>query len=71
MNEGFEVSYDLDNDILYVTREGEEEKFVEIAPGINVEMGEGGEILGFEIFKASKVFKNVVGLLSDKIARAS
>ena len=36
-----------------------EEEFVEMAPGINIEMGEQGQMLGIEILNASRVLKPV------------
>ncbi|MEK6646980.1 MAG: DUF2283 domain-containing protein [Candidatus Firestonebacteria bacterium] len=54
------VNYDTDADVLYiVTKKGQEESVLEIAPGINVELGEKGEIIGIEILHASKVFKPI------------
>lgn len=65
----FKVSYDSESDILYIAKEGEEEKFLEIAPGINVELNEKNEVIGFEIFKASQVLKEVVPSLNEKLAK--
>ena len=54
------LNYDSESDVLYiVTKEGEEEKFVEIAPGVNVELDVRGEVIGVEILNASKFFKPV------------
>lgn len=54
------LNYDSESDVLYiVTKEGEEEKFVEIAPGVNVELDVRGEVTGVEILNASKFFKPV------------
>ncbi len=51
-----EVNYDETTDILYLVAErGEEEEFVEVAPGINVELNQSGEIIGIEILNASQV----------------
>ena len=55
------VNYDSQEDILYiVAKKGKEEEFVEIAPGINVELDEKGEVIGFEILNASGFLKPVV-----------
>ena len=54
------VNYDPESDVLYiVTREGEEEEFVEVAPGINVELDNVGKVIGIEILHASKFFKPI------------
>ena len=54
------LNYDSESDVLYiVTKKGEEEKFVEIAPGVNVELDVRGEVIGVEILNASKFFKPV------------
>lgn len=47
--------YDKKHDILYIAvKEGEEEEFVEIAEGVNIELNDKGELIGIEIFNASK-----------------
>ena len=54
------VSYDSKSDVLYiVAKKGEEEEFVEIAPGVNVELNEQGEVIGIEILNASNFLKPV------------
>lgn len=54
------VNYDSKADVLYiVARKGKEEEFVEIAPGINVELDENGEVIGIEIFDASRFLKPI------------
>lgn len=55
------IYYDKKKDILYiVTKPGQEEEFVEIADGVNIELDDKKEIIGIEIFNASKFFKPVV-----------
>ncbi len=57
-------NYDEESDSLFINiKEGEEESFEEIMPGINVELNKNGEIIGIEILKASRFAKN----LKDKI----
>jgi len=52
------VHYDEENDILYVVvAEGEEEGFIELAPNINLEIGEKGRIIGIEILNAKKLME--------------
>lgn len=54
------VNYDPKGDVLYiVTKKGQEESMTEIAPGVNVELDEKGEVIGIEIFHASKFFKPI------------
>ena len=49
-------NYDKKSDSLFIfVKEGEEESFEEIAPGINVELDKDGEIIGVEILKASRL----------------
>lgn len=50
--------YDRKSDsLLIVLKEGEEESFEEVAPGINLELGKKKEIIGVEILQASRFFK--------------
>ena len=53
------VNYDSQVDALYIAIHKGEEEFVEIAPGINVELDEDGKVCGIEILNASKFFKPV------------
>lgn len=62
------VNYDSRADVLYiVAKKAREEEFVEIAPGINVELDKKGEVVGIEILNASKFFKPVVKPLYQHI----
>ena len=50
--------YDKESDALFIyLKEGEEESFEEIAPGINIEFNKKQEIIGIEILKASRFFQ--------------
>lgn len=50
------VYYDKDTDVLwFYIKSGAEEKHQEVAPGVSVELGKNGELLGIEILNASKV----------------
>ena len=52
------VVYDKESDSLYIVlSEGFEEGFIELAPNISLEMGEGGKIIGIEILGVSKLFR--------------
>jgi len=53
-------SYDEKSDSLFIyLREGEEESFEEIVPGINIELDGNNEIIGIEVLKASRFNKNL------------
>jgi len=61
------VRYDRSNDVLYIaTRKGVEEEFTEVAPGVNVEFDEKGNILGVEILRASHTLKGFLKSLGKK-----
>lgn len=50
------IYYDKATDVLwFMVKSGPEEEYKEIAPGVNVELGKNGELLGIEILDASKV----------------
>jgi len=54
------VNYDYESDVLYiVAKKGMEEECIEIAPGINVELDDGGRVIGIEILNASKCLKPI------------
>ena len=62
------INYGSKLDVLYiVTREGKEEEFVEIAPGINIELDEKGRVIGIEILNASEFLKSVAQPLYEHI----
>lgn len=65
------VNYDPKKDVLYiVAKKGKEEEFVEIAPNINVELDEKGEVIGIEILNASSFLKPIVKPLYQHIQMA-
>lgn len=66
----FRVSYDEKEDILYLAKEGQEEEIVEIAPGVNAELDAAGNLLGVEIFEASKLLKDVIKSIENKALAA-
>lgn len=63
------VTYDPEADVLYLARAGREEQVVEVAPGINLELDEKGELLGVEVLNASRLLKEVVEPLRQKAGR--
>jgi len=60
------VHYDAEADVLYLAREGQEEKAVEAYPGLNLEIDAHGELIGVEILQASNLLKEVIGPLMQK-----
>ena len=66
----FKVFYDEKEDILYLAKEGQEEEVIELAPGINVELDNGGQLIGVELLNASALLKDVIKPMEKKIARA-
>jgi uncharacterized protein YuzE len=60
MNNKPKVNYDPKSDVIYiVAKKGKEEEFVEIAPGISVELDENGKVIGIEILNASNFLKPI------------
>lgn len=50
--------YDKKSDALFIClKDGEEESFEEIAPGINIELDKNNDIIGVEILRASRFMK--------------
>ena len=60
------VHYDAEVDVLYLAREGHEEEVIEAYPGLNLELGAGGELIGVEILEASRLLKEVIVPLMQK-----
>ncbi|MBI2453996.1 MAG: DUF2283 domain-containing protein, partial [Parcubacteria group bacterium] len=55
------VNYDAQEDALYLgVKSGLEEEFVEVAPGVGVELDKQGNVIGIEILNASKILKPVM-----------
>lgn len=52
------VYYDKKSDVLwFLIESGPEFEYKEIAPGVSLELGKNGELLGIEILNASKTVK--------------
>ena len=52
--------YDKKSDSLFIyLKEGEEESFEEIVPGINIELNKNNEVIGIEVLKASRFSENL------------
>jgi len=66
MNKNIKVFYDRESDVLYISKEEREEEFMELFPGINIELNEKGEFIGIEILNASEMLRDVVEPLREK-----
>ena len=54
------IRYDHKIDALYIiAKKGAEDEFVEVAPGVSVELNEQGDVIGIEILNASKILRSV------------
>ena len=57
------IYYDKKTDVLWLNiKSGAEEEYREITPGVSVELGKNGELLGIEILNASRVLGSKLGL---------
>lgn len=57
------IYYDKKTDVLWFNiKRGVEEEYREVTPGVGVEIGKNGELLGIEILNASKVLSPKLGL---------
>jgi uncharacterized protein YuzE len=70
MMKDFRIYYDEEEDILYIAKEGKEEEVVEISPGVNAELDASGKLMGVEIFKASRLFKDVIKVMEKRLQAA-
>ena len=68
--EEFKISYDENEDILYLAKEGLEHEIVELSPGVNLELDDSGKLIGVEVFKASYLFKDVIKLMEKRLQAA-
>ena len=60
------VSYDKDSDILYLGyQKDDEEEFIEVVPGVNIELNKDKKVIGVEILGASSVLKPFIGGLYE------
>jgi uncharacterized protein YuzE len=66
----FKIFYDEEEDILYLAKEEEEREVVEASPGVNVELDDSGKLIGVEVFKASRLFKDVIKLMEKRLQAA-
>ena len=62
------VKYDSKADVLYIlTKKGVEEEFVEIVPGVSLEMDERGDVLGIEILNASRLLHKFLNIKNKQL----
>lgn len=55
------IYYDKKTDVLwFLLKSGLEEEHREIAPGVSIELGKKGELLGIEILDASKILQGIM-----------
>jgi uncharacterized protein YuzE len=52
---------------IIIGKEGEEEEFVEVQPGINVEFDKHRQVIGVEIMRASEILKDIIEPVRQKI----
>ncbi|MFA4967498.1 MAG: DUF2283 domain-containing protein [Candidatus Margulisiibacteriota bacterium] len=64
------VHFDQGNDVLYIItkKRASEEEFVEVAPGVNVELDNKRKVIGIEILNASNFLKPFLNKLHLKRA---
>ena len=62
------INYDSKSDVLYLgVKKGVEEEFIEVSPGINIELDQSGQVIGVEVLNASRVLKPVIKPLQKQI----
>ena len=66
------VRYDQGSDTVYIVAgKGLEEGFVEVAPGVHVELDAEGDVIGIEILRASQFFRPIAKPLYRQMQLAS
>lgn len=66
------VNYDSGSDVLYIgVQKGIEEEFVEVAPGVNVELNKDRKVIGVEILNASQVLSPIARRVQSQKAGGS
>jgi uncharacterized protein YuzE len=61
------LHYDADEDILALYwKRGTEESFEELAPGVFIEFDKDGNLIGLEIFNASKTLRSAIKPLARR-----
>lgn len=63
------LHYDHESDVFYIgLRGGDEDEYVEVAPGVGVELDEKGQVLGIEILNASKLLQPLLASPNRRIS---
>jgi uncharacterized protein YuzE len=61
------INYDYKSDVLYIgLKKGIEDEFIEISPGVNIELDSNGKVIGVEILNASKILKPLIKVFEKK-----
>ena len=71
MSDVLKILYDQENDVLSFLKDGREDAFIEIYPGINIELDDNKEFIGIEILNASQVLKDVLKPIQKNSQRTS
>ena len=71
MSDVLKILYDKENDVLSFLKDGKEDAFIEIYPGINIELDDKKEFIGIEILNASQVLKDVLKPIQENYQRTS
>ncbi len=71
MSDILKILYDQENDILSFLKDGREDAFIEIYPGIKIELDDNKEFIGIEILNASQVLKDVLKPIQENYQRTS
>lgn len=69
MSDELRILYDKENDVLSFLKDGIEDAFIEIYPGINIELDDKKEFIGIEILNASQVLKDVLKPIQENYHR--
>lgn len=67
MKKNKKIWYDPDSDVLFIGKDGIEERFEEVLPGIHVEYDEEENVIGVEILHASKVLSSEIENIYNKL----
>ena len=60
-----------EEDILFFGKEGQEKVVLEVSPWLNLELDESGALIGVEVFNASRMFKDILKPMENRLQTAS
>ena len=66
MNKNSKIWYDAKVDVLFIGKEGVEEHFEEVVPGVNVEYDKNKNVIGVEILCASELLSSEIKHIYNK-----